>query len=109
MNLIETKFINDLNGELKVKIARSCKKPLEFLVQTEQHKKNKVSTLDKKQIFEIAVEFFSPYASFLLYKIRDKKRQGDIDHRLLSAHIGLGMWDIMFDEDEADQSFEDIE
>ena len=68
-----------------------------------------MSILSKKQLFKIAVEFFSPYASFLLYKIRDKKRQGDIDHRLLSAHIGLGMWDIMFDDEEGNLTFHDID
>ena len=64
--------------------------------------------MDRRQIYYTAIEFFSPYASFLLYKIRDRRRRGDLDHRLLSAHIGFGMWDKTFDEEEMDYDFNTI-
>ena len=64
-----------------------------------------LSVISKHQIYYMAIEFFSPYASFLLYNIRDRRRRGDLDHRLLSAHIGFGMWDKMQDEDDMENDF----
>ena len=107
MNLIETKNMNELENELKVKISRECKEPLTYLVRNDKQT-GISSTMTKRQIYYTAIEFFSPYASFLLYKIRDRRRRGDLDHRLLSAHIGFGMWDKMYDEEEMDTDFNGI-
>ena len=108
MNLIEIKLKNELENELQVKISRDCKEPLTLLVRSERQLEKGLSSMSKHQIYYIAIEFFSPYASFLLYNIRDRRRRGDLDHRLLSAHIGFGMWDKMQDEEELDNDFSGI-
>ena len=48
--------------------------------------------MDRLSLFKTAVDFFHPYAIFLLYRIRDSKRNGDLDHHLMSASLGYGMW-----------------
>ena len=65
-----------------------------------------MSNFEKNELFKRVLLFFAPYCEFLLYKIRDSKRKGDLDHRLLSAHLGFDMWSIQDDYPLVDSNFQ---
>ena len=55
-----------------------------------QNKKSLLKT--HNDFIAITIEFMGSIARAVLKSIRFKKRAGELDHRLVTAHLDIGMW-----------------
>jgi len=62
-----------------------------------QNKKSLLKT--HNDFIAITIEFMGSIARGVLKSIRFKKRAGELDHRLVTAHLDIGMWWRYTDED----------
>lgn len=54
----------------------------------------------------LSIEFFSRYAVKLFNKITKKKRNGEVDHTVVSMHLQQGMWSWEELDDEEEEILE---
>ena len=63
---------------------------LEFIVRNNSQIDQKIANISSSEVLECALNFFLPYAKFLLFKIREIKSNADL--KFVSGSLMLGMW-----------------
>lgn len=58
-------------SSIRVKLSANDRPALEFIVSQNAHINEKIANIGSSEIFECALNFFLPYAKYLLFKIRD--------------------------------------
>ena len=60
-----------------------------------QVKDSQIHYLPQKTYHRLAIKFLNIYGSKLLKLIVGKKRQGHVDHEILTLHLDWGVWSII--------------
>jgi len=83
----------NINDERHYKIDIEYRLALDLLLDAKsQNRKLTMTTKTHNDFIAITIEFMGSIARAVLQSIRAKKRGGEVDHRLVTAHLDVGMW-----------------
>lgn len=87
-------FKNDqIDNELFYKVDSNQRLALDMLLEAKSLNNNlSVSDKTKKEFLSITIEFMGSIARAVLESIKEKYRGGEIERKLVTAHLNCGMW-----------------
>ena len=91
-NLLFFEVVEEPLNQIRVKLSDNERPALEFIVKNNSQISEKIANISSSQLLEHALNFFLPFAKFLLFRIRDMKMNANSDHKFVSASLMLGMW-----------------